>query len=180
MSERAPLLTHFALALDDNVPLDELSLLGSLGARGVELSETAPLELRVVRAPLDVGGVIAHAERLRAAIDVRTLHAPQLDARVRDVLRRVGMIGDGDELPLHLREDDELCAELRALQRGLKERVKVNSQRKHQIATRLTHDDERARFLTHRPNARERAHEQTLQQKLKAAARRKKVANRKR
>ncbi len=96
----------------------------------------------------------------------------ELDARVRQMLRDVALVDEFDP-PLHLREDDDLCAELRAVQRSLRERVKTNVNRKMAIAKLVAPkiEQEKKHQLERQHD---RATEAALVIKVKAAAKRKK------
>ena len=65
------------------------------------------------------------------------------------------------------REDDEVCAELRALQRALRERQRVNDQRKCQIYQLITPRMEEQRQIAKRKAANE-AMEKALVARLRA------------
>jgi len=57
-----------------------------------------------------------------------------LEERLQTELRSVGLLDDHGLLPaIRHRQDDQVCAELRALQRGLRERIRINNQRRTQI-----------------------------------------------
>jgi hypothetical protein len=96
----------------------------------------------------------------------------ELDARVRQMLRDVALVDEFDP-PLHLREDDDLCAELRAVQRSLRERAKTNANRKMAIAKLVAPkiEQEKKHQLERQHD---RATEAALVVKVKAAAKRKK------
>lgn len=97
----------------------------------------------------------------------------QLDARVRESLRNIGLVEEPADPPLHLREDDELCAEMRNAQRLLRERMKTNWSRKTQIAKLVAPRIEQERQHQWQ-RQQDRATETYLVAKVKAAAKRKK------
>ena len=113
--------------------LDEESALN--GAQAASVSRRATLAAQQSHSN-DKASELAPAHPLAVppVANYAPANAIALDARVRDSLRSVGLLDMTPDLPLHLREDDELCAELRGLQRGLRERAKVNAARKGQIA----------------------------------------------
>lgn len=151
-----------------------------------ELDETRAAQLKAAEVQMH-NAVIAASAAMGDKNDMAPVHplaAPpvanysleamlQLDARVRESLRNIGLMDEAADPPLHLREDDDLCAEIRVAQRLLRERMKTNMSRKAQIAKLVAPKIEQER--RHQwDRQQDRATETYLVGKVKAAAKRKK------